>query len=906
VSCGRAWSAWLRSLAILPLFVVSAVEARAQLPTAATDWRAIEGSDEPIPSAPTSARRDQMVFTSAVPRMLVRQQFRFAVTAISARRLIRLTDVEWSSSSPDVASISADGLVEARAEGRTFITATSGTRSARVRVTVLHPPGMPRPVTSLEVNPGTVSLMAGDSLQLAASPRSSNGAVIPDAAVTFTSSDTTVARVTAGGLLTARSAGAGSVTATSGTVSTTVAMSIQHARVTSIEVTPGKADVEEGTTLQFAASARSAGGAVVPDASVQFSSSDTTIALISASGLLRGRSVGSVEVTATSGSATSKVMVHVQRSRVVSITVNPTTIVTSATDTVPLTVIGTRRDGSRVASNELRATAVRGTMRSWVYVPPNGAGVDTIIVTSHDGASVAVSVTVSSVVPSIPSTTEADTPALASLPRRFVNHAFPTSTRTVFLRQGDDLQAALDSARRGDQIVLASGSTFAGGFILRRKDDAGWITIRSETEPSARGQRPNPTSFLRSAHLRTMRNGEPVLTAEPGANGYWISGVEIAAASSVTSLGALVFISPANGRASDVPSRIVIERSYVHGHPQLDMRRCVFFDASNSAVNDSWISECHSRGFDSQGILVITSPGHLLFRNNFISGAGENLLIGGGAPNVAGMLPEDIEIVGNHFFKPLEWQRDGWLVKNSIEVKIGRRIDIRDNYLENNWVHGQIGFAVVLKASNQNDGSPWVRTSDITFRRNILSGSAAGINLFEDGPVGLTRIAILANQFDRIGLQTLGGVGRMLQIIGRVDEVEVRHNTMVFDQNGSVKNSAITIDGKGGQNLTVSNNIFDGGEYGFFRGGGRMGIAAIQEYSPNGVAVGNVLALSWNPGYGTRNTVVGSVAAIGFVRVESGDLRLLSTSPVKNNGVFGAVPGVPLGALASAVAARQR
>src|SRR6185295_5288421 len=56
--------------------------------------------------------------------------------------------------------------------------------------------------------------------------------------------------------------------------------------------------------------------------------------------------------------------------------------------------------------------------------------------------------------------------------------------RTITLRPGDDLQAALRSAKFGDTIVLPAGSTFRGPIILPFKTggsgtDADYITIRT-------------------------------------------------------------------------------------------------------------------------------------------------------------------------------------------------------------------------------------------------------------------------------------------------------------------------------------------------------------------------------------------------------------------------------------------
>jgi hypothetical protein len=42
--------------------------------------------------------------------------------------------------------------------------------------------------------------------------------------------------------------------------------------------------------------------------------------------------------------------------------------------------------------------------------------------------------------------------------------------------------------------------------------------------------------------------------------------------------------------------------------------------------------------------------------NNYLEGAGENLILGGADPRIRGVVPSDIEIRGNHFRKSLSWR----------------------------------------------------------------------------------------------------------------------------------------------------------------------------------------------------------------------------------------------------------
>jgi len=68
----------------------------------------------------------------------------------------------------------------------------------------------------------------------------------------------------------------------------------------------------------------------------------------------------------------------------------------------------------------------------------------------------------------------------------------------------DDLQAAINAARPGDEIRLAAGATFSGNFILPVTSGTSTITIRTDLPddavPTAR-QRVTPQPATRFARL---------------------------------------------------------------------------------------------------------------------------------------------------------------------------------------------------------------------------------------------------------------------------------------------------------------------------------------------------------------------------------------------------------------------
>ena len=62
-------------------------------------------------------------------------------------------------------------------------------------------------------------------------------------------------------------------------------------------------------------------------------------------------------------------------------------------------------------------------------------------------------------------------------------------------------------------------------------------------------------------------------------------------------------------------------------------------------------------------------------------------MFGGADPSIQNLVPSDIEIVGNHFNKPLAWQDpQGYVIKNLFELKNARRVLVEGNVFENNWI----------------------------------------------------------------------------------------------------------------------------------------------------------------------------------------------------------------------------
>ncbi len=87
-------------------------------------------------------------------------------------------------------------------------------------------PTSPLPVASLMVSPASPSVQVGQTVQLTATPKDANGNPLTGRVVTWSSGDSTIARVNGTGLVTGRAAGSATITATSEGKSGTSAITV--------------------------------------------------------------------------------------------------------------------------------------------------------------------------------------------------------------------------------------------------------------------------------------------------------------------------------------------------------------------------------------------------------------------------------------------------------------------------------------------------------------------------------------------------------------------------------------------------------------------------------------------------------------------------------------------------------
>jgi len=270
-----------------------------------------------------------------------------AITRASDGSVLTGRGVSWTSVHTGVVTVSASGLVTANGEGSVDVVAASEGVQGTARVTVV---ASQAPVHSVQVSPSVGQLDAGGTLQLSAITRASDGSVLTGRGVSWTSENTEIVNVSASGLVTANGEGSVDVVAASEGVQGAARITVvaSPAPVDSVEVTPGVGQLEPGGTLQLSAITRAADGSVLTGRGVSWTSENTEIVNVSASGLVTANGEGSVDVVATSEGVqgTAQITVVASPALVDSVEVTPDVGQLEPGGTLQLSAITRAADGS--------------------------------------------------------------------------------------------------------------------------------------------------------------------------------------------------------------------------------------------------------------------------------------------------------------------------------------------------------------------------------------------------------------------------------------------------------------------------------------------------------------------------------------------------------------------------------
>ena len=210
------------------------------------------------------------------------------------------TEILWSSSDTSVATVDENGNVMAVGKGVATVTAKADMYTANCEVTVTIP------LESIEIIGAVDIIKKGQTTQLEVVFNPTDTTDNKD--ITWSSSDTSIATVSANGTVTALKDGVVTITATVGTKTDTYDITVQEIKLTAISMqetmTVHKGETDSLTVTYIPSN-------TTDDTMVTWSSSDESVVTVDGNGTVYGKKVGAAIVTAKIGSLSAQCVVTV-------------------------------------------------------------------------------------------------------------------------------------------------------------------------------------------------------------------------------------------------------------------------------------------------------------------------------------------------------------------------------------------------------------------------------------------------------------------------------------------------------------------------------------------------------------------------------------------------------------------
>lgn len=208
--------------------------------------------------------------------------------------------IDFSSNATGVATVSGTGLVMPVAPGTAVITIEVGSVTDTITITVISE------ISSIVVALAETDLVSDETATLDVTVLDAEGDPVTDPALTFTSSDESVATVDEDGVVTAVAEGDATITVAGGGESDTIVVTVFAAMSGGLSLIGNAftATLADAITINDLVVVRDAGGVVIPDAELEFTTTNGTIVTVDGTGLLSALTMGTALVTVTSPDAT--------------------------------------------------------------------------------------------------------------------------------------------------------------------------------------------------------------------------------------------------------------------------------------------------------------------------------------------------------------------------------------------------------------------------------------------------------------------------------------------------------------------------------------------------------------------------------------------------------------------------
>jgi uncharacterized protein YjdB len=373
--------------------------------------------------------------------------------------------VTWTSSNTAVATVNTTGLVTITGVGTVTITALASPSGQTGSVTLTGVAktsggggGGAATLQSMAVTPSSPAVALGRSQQFAATGTYSDGSSKDvTSSATWTSSATSIASVTSGGLAQSLTVGASTITATVGSVTANTTFTVGPKVVVAVAISPSNPTIGAGQSVQFTSTATYSDGTTGDvTSSTTWSSSPTSVMTVNAGGLALALSKGSFTLTATAGGQTAMITGTIGNPVATGIQISPASasIPSGSTQTFHATATmsdGTTQDVSSSTSWQSSNNSVATVDNSGVATAV-GAGV-ALITGTYQTFSTGASITVTSAT----AQSITVTPAIASIAKGTTQQFTATATLTDGSTQNVSASATWASTSTSVATVAPGG-----------------------------------------------------------------------------------------------------------------------------------------------------------------------------------------------------------------------------------------------------------------------------------------------------------------------------------------------------------------------------------------------------------------------------------------------------------------